>query len=238
MRRPLVKILQSQGFGSRSQCTRMIRQSGVAIRGERFHDPKEIFETDDLEFEVAGVKDVFREFAYLAMNKPAGFECSHSPQHHESVFSLLPERLVNRKVQCVGRLDVDTEGLLLFTDDGQFSHRVTAPKSRVSKTYLARLKHPVSSEQVERLREGVELNQETGLFRAVEICQLEECLVRLSVERGCYHQVRRMFAAVSNRVDGLKREGIGGLALPDLGEGEWFFLGAGDLELLFGKSSV
>lgn len=236
MKRSLVKILQSQGFGSRSQCIRLIRQSGVAIEGERYREPKELFETDDLEFEVAGVKDVFREFVYLAMNKPAGFESSHSPQHHDSVFSLLPERLVSRRVQCVGRLDVDTEGLLLFTDDGQFSHRITSPRGRVSKTYLARLKHRVSPEQVERLREGVELNQETGLFRAAEISRLDEHLVRLSVERGCYHQVRRMFAAVSNRVEGLRREAIGGLALPNLGEGGWCFLGPGELEKLSGRA--
>lgn len=235
MKRPLVKILQSQGFGSRSQCSRLISESGVVIAGTRYHDAKEPVETNDLEFEVAGVKDVFREHVYLAMNKPAGFECSHSPQHHESVFSLLPERLLNRKVQCVGRLDVATEGLLLFTDDGQFSHRITSPRSRVSKTYLARLRHPVSPDQVERLGEGVELNQETGLFHAVDICRLDEHLVRLSVERGCYHQVRRMFAAVSNRVESLRRERIGGLELPGLGEGEWCFLGPRELENLSEK---
>lgn len=233
MKQTLVKILQSQGFGSRKECTWMIKKSGVKIDGEECRDPKQLFETDDLTFEVTSQKWTFRPNVYLVLNKPKGYECSHTPDHHESVFELLPVQFINRKIQIAGRLDVDTEGLLLLSDDGQFIHHVTSPKKGVRKTYLADLKHPFSDEQKAMLVSGVELHQEHEKLSATEVEAVSERQVRLTIDRGCYHQVRRMFGAVSNRVEGLKREKVGELSIgDDLPPGEWRYLEAVDLERL------
>lgn len=229
----MVKILQSQGFGSRKECTWMVKKSGVKINDKECRDPKERFETEDLSFEVASQKWSYREHLYLVMNKPAGYECSHTPDHHESVFSLLPVQFINRKIQVAGRLDVETEGLLLFSDNGNFIHHVTSPKKGIRKTYLAELKHPFSEEQKDKLVQGVELHQEFEKVRATEVEATGEKEVRLTIDRGCYHQVRRMFGAVSNRVTGLTRERIGELAVDDeLKTGQWRYLEEADLQKL------
>lgn len=121
----LEKILQSQGFGSRKQCRQFIETGKVVIAGEICKDPKASFITQNLEFKVAGKTWLFREKIYIALNKPKGYECSHNPQHHHSVFSLLPVQLIERGIQCIGRLDQDTTGLLLLSDNGTFLQTLT-----------------------------------------------------------------------------------------------------------------
>jgi len=233
MKSSLLKVLQSQGFGSRKECTWMIEKSGVKIAGRECRNPKELFETEGLIFEVATQEWLYREHLYLMLNKPVGYECSHMPDHHESVFELIPGQFMNRNVQIAGRLDVDTEGLLLISDNGQFLHHVTSPKKGINKCYLTELKHPFTEEQRCKLLEGVELHQEPGKVRATQVEQLGEKQIRIAIDRGCYHQVRRMIGAVSNRVEHLKREKIGNLALDDdLAPGGWRYLEVEDLQNL------
>lgn len=237
MKTTLVKILQSQGFGSRKECTWMIKKSGVTIDGQLHNDPKQLIETEGLSFSIASQEWTYRKHLYLLLNKPAGYECSHAPEHHESVFELIPEHFLNRKVQIAGRLDVDTEGLLLLSDDGQFIHHVTSPKKGVKKTYLAEIKHAFSDEQKDKLENGVELHQEFGTVSATDVELVADKQVRLTIDRGCYHQVRRMFGAVSNRVVGLKREKVGELSIEgNIETGEWRYLEAEDLEKLNWRS--
>ena len=237
MNKTLVKILQSQGFGSRKECTWLIQKSGVRINGIDSRDPKRAFETDSLSFEVASVQWNYREKIYIMMNKPIGLECSTQPQHHDSVLELLPDQYINRGVQIAGRLDVDTEGLLLLSDDGQFIHHVTSPKRGVHKTYIARLKHEFSEEQREKLLTGVELHQEVELIKAVDVKEISKQEVEITVDRGCYHQVRRMFGAVSNRVESLRREKVGQLELEsELEAGEWRLLEQDELANLAWKT--
>ncbi len=233
MKNTLLKVLQCQGFGSRKECAWMIEKSGIKIAGRECRNSKELFETNGLIFEVATQEWLYREHLYLMLNKPVGYECSHAPEHHESVFELLPAQFINRKIQIAGRLDVDTEGLLLVSDNGQFLHHVTSPKKGINKCYLTELKHPFTTEQRGKLLEGVELHQETGKLRATEIEQLGDKQIRITIDRGCYHQVRRMIGAVSNRVEALKREKVGDLALDEnLAPGDWRYLEAEDLENL------
>jgi len=164
------------------------------------------------------------------MNKPAGHECSQKPKHHPSVYSLLPPPLRVRDVQSVGRLDEDTTGLLLFTDDGALIHRLTSPKRHVAKVYEVGCKHPVSEEQVQRLLQGVKLVDDPATVKAAaaEITgERPDGLhgLRLTLTDGKYHQVKRMLAAVSNRVEALHRSGFGALTLPaDLAPGQWRWL--------------
>ncbi len=230
------RLLQSQGFGSRKDCRAIIRAGLLSIGGEVIDDPfAEIAEVDlgDLEFEVDGQRWRYREKAYLVLHKPTDYECSHKPQHHLSIFSLLPVELVRRDVQCVGRLDHDTTGLMLLSDDGQFIHFWSSGKKRIPKVYEVTAKHPVSDEMVASLLAGVQLHDEPTPIVAKACERTGEHTLRLTVTEGKYHQVKRMIAAVGNRVEGLHRSQVGGLALPtDLAPGQWRWLEPEDLATL------
>jgi 16S rRNA pseudouridine516 synthase len=232
----LERILFSQGFGSRRQCRALIADNRVSIAGSACSDPTMEIASDVLAsfgFTVDGVSWRYREKAYLALNKPPGYECSRDPQHHLSVFNLLPPQLTERGVQCVGRLDQDTTGLLLLSDDGAFVHAFTSPKRKVPKVYLATTRHPLNDAQLAALRDGVLLHGESQKIAAVAAEPRDECLLELSVLEGKYHQVKRMVAASGNRVEKLHRERIGGFALPhDLAEGQWRWLNDADLSAL------
>ncbi|MEW5892782.1 MAG: 16S rRNA pseudouridine(516) synthase [Pseudomonadota bacterium] len=229
----LERILQSQGFGSRKQCRAMIRHGLVAIGDAICDDPFIELEPQDLTFSVDGEPWRYRAHAYLMLHKPQGYECSRAPKHHPSIFSLLPEPLVNREVQSVGRLDEDTTGLLLLTDDGQFIHRLTSPKHKVAKVYAVTTKHPVDDAQLARLCRGVQLHDEPRPIAAAACARIDAHLIHLTLIEGKYHQVKRMVAAAGNRVEGLRRIAIGGLTLPDdLAPGAWRWLEADDLACL------
>ena len=132
----LAQILFSQGFGSRRLCAGLIADGRVAVAGQVVHDPGAEFDTDGLVFEVEGRAWPFHAKALVLLHKPAGFECSQKPRHHPSVMSLLPPPLRDRGVQPVGRLDEDTTGVLLLTDDGALIHRLTSPRHHVPEVNL------------------------------------------------------------------------------------------------------
>lgn len=220
----LEKILQSQGFGSRKQCRALIESGIVTVDNTPCLNPKANFPTDNFEFSVAGQTWLYREKIYIAMNKPIGFECSHNPQYHQSVFSLLPPQLIERGLQCVGRLDQDTTGLLLLTDDGAYLHALTHPKRHVPKRYRITMHEPVTSSQIAQLELGVELIGEKDLLKAHH-CTLEDSnILSFTIHQGIYHQVKRMIAAVGNHVVALHREQIGQFGLGDIAEGQWIYL--------------
>ncbi len=232
----LERILRSQGFGSRPECRALIVQGRVRIGGETCDDPYVDLAPEGLVFFVDDTEWTFRQFAYLLMNKPAHYECSHLAQHHPSIYTLLPRPLLTRGVQSVGRLDEDTTGLLLFSDNGQFIHTYTSPKKKVPKVYDITLKHPGETELVARLLAGVELHDEPDPIAAAGCELLGEHLLRLTVTEGKYHLVKRMVAAAGNRVEGLNRVAIGGLSLPaELPPGQWRWLETSDLERLSDK---
>uniref|UniRef100_UPI0028B05FB7 16S rRNA pseudouridine(516) synthase n=1 Tax=Pulveribacter sp. TaxID=2678893 RepID=UPI0028B05FB7 len=196
----------------------------------------------DLMLNVQGVDWPYHAKAYLVLNKPAGFECSQKPSAHPSIYTLLPAPLRQRPnksamagVQAIGRLDQDTTGLLLLSDDGQFIHRMSSPKKRMPKVYQVTTKHPVTTQQVERLLAGVVLDDDPKPVKAADCVQTGECRIDLTLTEGKYHQVKRMVAAVGNRVEGLHRSQIGALELPaDLVPGQWRWLAADELRLLQG----
>jgi 16S rRNA pseudouridine516 synthase len=227
------RILHSQGFGTRKECRALVRAGYVRIAGEELEDPFADIATAGLVLEVDGEFWPYHERAYLMLHKPSGFECSQKPQFHPSVYKLLPDPLVCRGVQSVGRLDEDTSGLLLFSDDGQFIHVWSSGKKRIPKVYELTTKHPVEAALIERLLAGVELHDELIPVAAAACEQTAEHGLRLTVTEGKYHQVKRMVAAAGNRVEALHRSQVGGLALPaDLPPGEWRWLEAADLARL------
>ncbi len=230
----LDRILHSQGFGTRKACRALVRHGRVSVNGAVCADPFAEFAPEGLAFAVDGEAWTYRERAYLMLHKPAGYECSRAPKHHPGIFELLPEPLLNRDVQTVGRLDEDTTGLLLLSDDGQFIHKLISPRHKTPKVYEVTAKHPVDDTQIAALTKGVQLHDEPAPLAAAACERVSERVLRLTLTEGKYHQVKRMVAAAGNRVEALKRIAVGGLALPeDLPEGEWRWLDAADLARLW-----
>ncbi len=221
----LSQVLFSQGFGARRECEGLIASGHVSIGGQVHDDPFEEVAPEGLVFSVRGEAWPYHAKALIVMNKPTGVECSQKPKHHMSVYSLLPVPLRRRDLQSIGRLDEDTTGLLLFTDDGALIHRFTSPKKHVPKVYDVTCKHPITLEQVQQLLAGVKLVDDPATVQAAA-CELTgELTLKLTLTEGKYHQVKRMLAAVGNRVEGLHRSAFGALTLPaDLAPGGWRWL--------------
>ena len=236
----LEDVLYSQGFGTRRVCAGLIQQGWVSLAGEVVTDAGLEVSTEGLVFAVQGQPWIYQERAYLMLNKPAGTECSQKPSAWPSVYTLLPAPLRQRPgpgkvagVQAVGRLDQDTTGLLLFSDDGAFIHRMASPRHHLPKVYEVQLRHPLAPDAVARLLAGVVLDDDPRPVRAAACEPVGTHGLRLTLTEGKYHQVKRMVAAVGNRVEALHRSCIGGLALPaDLAPGQWRWLDAADLQHL------
>jgi 16S rRNA pseudouridine516 synthase len=231
---PLDRILQSQGFGTRNYCRELIADGEVDIAGVTVTDSRADIETDGLEFTVFGEPHRYREHLYIALNKPADYECSRKSSYHPGVLSLLPEQFSRRDVQPVGRLDHDTTGLLLMSDDGAFIHAQSSPKRHVPKIYVATTHDPVTPELVAQLLSGVKLHDEPAPLAAVTCRMLDTHQLEIVLEQGKYHQVKRMLAAAGNHCTALRRSQIGGLLLDvlELAEGEWCYLNETQLTLL------
>jgi 16S rRNA pseudouridine516 synthase len=221
----LTQLLFTQGFGTRRECEALIVHGQVEIGGRVVDEPRHEVAAENLVFRVQGRDWPYREKALLLLHKPAGYECSRRPRHHPGVLSLLPPPLRGRGVQPVGRLDEDTTGVLLLTDDGALIHRLTSPKKHVPKIYEIGAKHAVTQEQIERLLAGVLLEDEPKPVRAAACEMTGERKLRLTLTEGKYHQVKRMLAAVGNRVESLHRSAFGAVTLPPtLAPGQWMWL--------------
>lgn len=161
---------------------------------------------------------------YIMMNKPAGVVCSHEDGFNHTAFVLLDEPNVSQ-LHFAGRLDADTTGLLLITDDGQWSHRITSPKHKCDKTYRVWLADPVGSNYRQELEQGILLRGEREATQPAQLTVISDTEVLLTIHEGKYHQVKRMFAALGNKVEGLHRESIGPLTLDEsLEPGEYRYL--------------
>jgi 16S rRNA pseudouridine516 synthase len=197
----------------------------VTIAGQEVTDTEADVKPDGLVFSVGGQDWHYREKVYVMLHKPGGYECSQKPKHHPSVLSLLPVQLRNRGLQTVGRLDEDTTGLLLLTDDGQFLHVYTSPKKNIAKVYRATVKHPLDEAQLAALHAGVVLHDDPEPVKAQSAIARDAHTLELTLTGGKYHQVKRMVAATGNRVEALHRERMGDFVLPaDLKPGEWCYV--------------
>ncbi len=233
------QLLFSQGFGTRRVCAGLVQQGLVEVAGRLIDDPGLELDPEGLVFRVQGVDWLYQERAYLMLHKPAGFECSHKAGAWPSVYTLLPAPLRERGgsaaagVQAVGRLDQDTTGLLLLSDDGRFIHKLTSPKHHVPKVYEITLRHALVQKQIDALLAGVVLDDDPKPVRAAACQASGPCALSLTLTEGKYHQVKRMIAAVGNRVEQLHRSRIGDLPLPaDLAPGQWRWLTADQLQAL------
>ena len=243
----LQEVLYSQGFGTRRVCAGLIQQGYVQVyedpeRGvsRTCQDAAADFAPQGLRFRVQGVDWPYCDKAYILLHKPEGTECSQKPSTYPSIYTLLPSPLRTRPqkaavqgVQAVGRLDQDTTGMLLLTDDGKFIHRMSSPRHHVPKVYEVTVKHPLDESQIARLLSGVVLDDDPKPVRAAACETTGPLHLRMTLTEGKYHQVKRMLAAVGNRVEGLHRSQMGGLSLPaDLAPGQWRWLWSAELALL------
>ena len=233
------KLLGSMGYGSRTEMARMGKAGGIVLDGVDLTDvSKRIPVTPDLprRMEIDGEPLDPVQGLVMLLNKPLGMTCSRK-EDGSLVYDILPDRWKRRDpaISTIGRLDKQTTGLLLLTDDGDLLHRVISPKRHVAKVYRATLARPLVGAEGALFASGqlVLENEDKPLSPAIlEVVSPTEAL--LTVTEGRYHQVRRMFAAVGNHVETLHRERMGGLVLPDdLAPGEWRMLTPDEVELIF-----
>lgn len=230
----LDKILSHEGFGSRKAIRKILYSSEVFVNGNRILDPGFSVNPDKDEIKIDGETLTLRKNFYLMMNKPENFVSANKDGLHQTVFDLLDDRFhtpyLEENLHLVGRLDIDTEGLLLFTTDGALTHRITSPKTHLPKTYFVRIKNPETAERQEKIfqdfKNGIEIPPEGNelgfLAKPAEIQWKSETECVLSISEGKFHQVKRMFMAEQNEVAYLKRISIGPLKLDEtLAAGEY-----------------
>ena len=197
----------------RSKARAGIKRQDVTVNGEVISGyDYSIAATDTVLYQ--GKPLVFLGKRYYMLNKPAGYVCANSDDLHPTVFELLDEPNMS-DFHVAGRLDLDTTGLVLITNDGEWSHKITSPKHNKFKTYLVEAQEPLTDEALEHLRQGVQLRNEKELTRPAIVEQLATYSLRLSICEGKYHQVKRMLAAVDNKVIELHREKIANITLDE-----------------------
>ncbi|WP_213423565.1 pseudouridine synthase [Bhargavaea massiliensis] len=220
----LDKLLANSGYGSRKEVKALLKQGAVSVDGVSVKDPALHVDPDSREVTVYGDPVDYREFIYLMMNKPPGVISATEDTRDRTVVDLLPYEYRRFKPFPVGRLDKDTEGLLLITNDGKLSHELLSPKKHVGKTYYAVIEGEVTEADGEAFREGVTLD-DGYVTKPAELNILSsgsESEIELTITEGKFHQVKRMFESRGKRVTYLKRLTMGPLELdPDLGTGEW-----------------
>lgn len=216
----LDKIISSQFNISRSITKAIIHRGKVKIDGQVVRDPSLQIDVDKACIEYKGQVLSYKEHIYIIMNKPKGVLSASEDKKRETVVDLVPPELSRQGLFPVGRLDRDTTGLLLITDDGDFAHRVISPKKNMFKTYKVVLDGEVTADMAERFKEGIVLADGTRCRSAV-LKKLCENTAEIKISEGKYHQIKRMFGVVGLGVNELERTALGGLELPsdlDLGE--------------------
>ena len=233
------RLLSSLGYGSRKELARMAKAGGITLDGDTLLDvTKRIPVTPDLPTRMKINGEAVDPVAgmVILLNKPLGMTCSHK-EDGALVYDILPDRWRSRTplISTIGRLDKQTTGLLLLTDDGDLLHRVISPKRHVKKTYRAKLARPLNGTECDLFASGqLMLEGEDKPLAPAELEIVSKTEALLSVFEGRYHQVRRMFAATGNHVEELHRERLGGLSLPDdMGPGQWKLLSEKEIALIF-----
>ena len=214
----------------RTQARASIKRKEVSVNGEVITSHNfQLAQQDEVLHQ--GTSLVFLGKRYYMLNKPVGYVCANSDELHKTVFDLLDEPNMS-DFHVAGRLDIDTTGLVIITNDGDWSHKITSPKSNKFKTYLVETQEPITDEALEQLRTGVMLHNEKDLTRPAIAERLANYGLRLSISEGKYHQVKRMLYAVDNKVVELHREQIAGITLDEnLASGEYRLLTPEEIKL-------
>ena len=229
----LDKFLASQGFGTRKAVGRLIRSGAVAVDGVSQRDPSAKVDPEAAQVTVNGIPVRYSKYLYILMNKPAGVLSATEDRRQKTVLDLLPEGLRRRGLFPAGRLDKDTTGLLLITDDGELAHKMLSPKSHVYKQYRAQLDAPVEEADIQAFAAGVAWEGEQYAPARLWVEQ-DPRAAFVEIREGRFHQVKRMFQARGKTVLQLKRLKIGGLWLDStLQEGECRLLTPQEIQAIF-----
>lgn len=228
------KILSNMGFGSRKEIKKFIKDGSVFVDGKKVKNPKEKYDPYKDEIIINGEKVYYRKYIYLMMNKPQNTVSATFDNLHETVIDLLPFDYKNFEPFPVGRLDKDTVGMLLITNDGELNHRLLSPKSEVAKVYYAYLENEIEEKDIKKFERGIILDDGYKCLPGkLEIASENKKEARVTIMEGKFHQVKRMFHAVGNDVTFLERESFGPLSLdPELEEGEFRELTKKEVEIL------
>ena len=236
----LDKTVAKQMNLSRSGARQLIRSGAVEVNGKKIFAADEQIDINSDELKISEKIVTVRRYLYIMLNKPSGVLSAAKDPDCPTVVDLLPPDLNRRGLFPAGRLDKDTTGLLIITDDGDFAHRLISPSHHVYKTYEATLESDISEEQLDTLRQGAVLGDGTECLPArLRKISDEPPTVRVQIREGKYHQVKRMFASVENSVVALRRTAIGALKLDStLGEGEARLLTDGERKIIFSEAEI
>ena len=217
----LDKFIADSSDLTRSLATKAIKQKRVTINGELAKSASQKIPLESTVYLDDQPLTLELGFRYFLMNKPSGYLCANRDSQHPLIFDLLKDEINKNTLHTVGRLDLDTTGLLLITDDGQFSHHLTSPKRQQVKVYRAWLAEDLCAEAEDRFQQGVMLDNDEHPTLPAQLERINQREVLLSIYEGRYHQVKRMFAALGNAVIRLHREQLGNLRLDskELSEG-------------------
>ncbi len=225
------KLIVSQGQYSRSEVKALVSRRRVLVDGVAIRSSSEKVDPETARIVVNGVALVFKRNVYLMLHKPQGYVSATEDKSQATVLELVPEEYRGRELFPAGRLDKDTTGLMIITDDGAMAHRILSPKKHVQKVYLVEIDVPMTADMVSGFAEGVELNDGVCQEAKLEITGSHTGIVTL--REGRYHQIKRMFGCFGGRVVRLHRLAMGNLFLPeDLPEGECRELTEDELKLL------
>lgn len=211
------KLLSNMGFGSRKEVRQLLKKGAVRVNAETVKDASAHVSPVEDEITVLGERVVYKEFIYLMMHKPQGVLSATEDSRDKTVIDLLDAESRHFEPFPVGRLDKDTEGFLLLTNDGKLTHNLLSPKKEVPKIYYAHIEGIVTEDDIERFAEGVTLDDgyltKPGLLRILKSADLSE--IELTITEGKFHQVKRMFEAVDKKVVYLKRLSMGPISLDE-----------------------
>ncbi len=225
------KILANLGYGTRSSIKKEMKKGVVTVNDEVIKDSATLIDPEKDELYYKDLLIEYQEYIYLVMNKPAGIISATEDYNQETVVDILIPEDQARDPFPVGRLDIDTEGLLLLTNDGKFAHKISSPKSEIPKTYFVKTKEKIEEKLIKKFKKGIYLINEDITTKPAELEILSDHTAHLTIYEGKFHQVKRMFEYTGNEVLFLKRIKIGAFSLPeDLEPGEYKEMDLEDLE--------
>lgn len=224
------KIFSALGLLSRKDCSRAAKAGRITVNGTTEKSPARKVTQDDT-LCLDGERVVYSKYMYILLNKPQGYVCAAEDGRYPTVFELLPKNFANLGLFTVGRLDMNTTGVLIITNDGALSHALLSPKNKVYKTYRAKTKFPVSENDVALAAQGIALDEGENAMPAF-ITLVEDSVSDVKVCEGKFHLIKRIFLALHNQVRELERIDFAGIGCSDLEYGEWRFLEEEELQLL------
>ena len=217
----LDKYISNSTALSRKEAMKVIKSGKIQVEGQVCRNPAQKIDPLGAIF-LDGRPVIYRENIYLMLNKPEDYICSTRDGRNKTVLELLPEDFASREPFACGRLDIDTTGLVLLTDDGKWSHNITSPKKKCFKTYLIKSLYSLSEESMKKLEDGVFLDGDDKVTLPAKVQEVGDSEYELQIQEGRFHQVKRMFVSVGNRVLKLHRSSIGNIELDEnLQLGQW-----------------